>query len=117
MDSVSGYLTFMVFLLSAICLCFSEDVDLSKEISAEDFLRPVGQEFHGIEIPKVFIAYDLNRDHKISLIELSQVTSTEKENARMPFKEADVNGEDYLTVEEFTDAPWLFDANDVVINV
>ncbi|PIK52671.1 hypothetical protein BSL78_10438 [Apostichopus japonicus] len=104
MEFCKGHRLLILALLSALYFCTAKDIDPTNEIRAEDFLQATHEEFHGIDIPKIFTVYDLNRDHKISLIELSEVTSTEKENAQLPFAEADANGDNYITVEEFTDA-------------
>lgn len=92
MEFCKGHRLLILALLSALYFCTAKDIDPTNEIRAEDFLQATHEEFHGIDIPKIFTVYDLNRDHKISLIELSEVTSTEKENAQLPFAEADANG-------------------------
>lgn len=114
----TGILIAIISLTSALYIGnggSSNDDDAREKLFIEPEQQEPVLEFRGVDIPKVFIVYDLNSDHKISLTELSEVTSTEKENARRPFEEADSNGDQYLTVEEFTRAPWLFDANEIVV--
>ncbi len=71
--------------------------------------------FRGLDLPRMFGAYDLDQSQGVSLIELAAATDTDLKDAREPFKAADTNGDNILSPKEFTEAPWIFDAGGITL--
>ncbi|XP_038068545.1 uncharacterized protein LOC119737939 [Patiria miniata] len=71
--------------------------------------------FRGMDLPRQFGAYDLDHNRGVSLVELAAVTDTELRDAKEPFDAADLDGNKVLSQEEFTQAPWLFDAGGITL--
>ncbi|XP_072026831.1 EF-hand calcium-binding domain-containing protein 1-like [Amphiura filiformis] len=73
--------------------------------------------FKGSAIPNQFLLYDVNHDRRVSLAELAYATDTKIEDAKEPFKAADIDRDWYLSLEEFTQAPWIFEAEGVTMRM
>ncbi|XP_022099126.1 uncharacterized protein LOC110983841 [Acanthaster planci] len=71
--------------------------------------------FRGMNLPRQFGAYDLDHSRGVSLVELATVTETELKDAKEPFNAADLDGNKVLSQEEFTQAPWIFDASGITM--
>ncbi|KAJ1109722.1 hypothetical protein NDU88_007082 [Pleurodeles waltl] len=71
-------------------------------------------QFQIVELPSEFNIYDMNKDGSITLNELSDITQTESDDATLPFHNADKDGNDMLTKQEFEEAPWVFNIPDRV---
>lgn len=78
-------------------------------VNPEDSLQ-----FQIVELPSEFNTYDMNKDGSITLNELSDITETESDDATLPFHNADKDGNDMLTKQEFEEAPWVFNIPDRV---
>ncbi|XP_078517531.1 uncharacterized protein LOC144782187 [Lissotriton helveticus] len=78
-------------------------------VNPEDSLQ-----FQIVELPSEFNIYDMNKDGSITLNELSDITETESDDATLPFHNADKDGNDMLTKQEFEEAPWVFNIPDRV---
>ena len=69
------------------------DMDFEEEALLKDELRGIENaiRFDAVDLPSHFETYDLNRDRKISLNELSIVSGTKEIDASGPFMDADLN--------------------------
>ncbi|XP_069502337.1 uncharacterized protein [Ambystoma mexicanum] len=72
-------------------------------------------QFRIVELPSEFNTYDMNKDGSITLNELSDITETQSDDANLPFHNADKDGNDMLTKQEFEEAPWVFHVPDKVM--
>ena len=70
------------------------DIDFQDEgLGVKDDLAAIENaiRFDAVDLPSHFVTYDLNRDRRISLNELSIVSGTKEVDAIGPFRDADLN--------------------------
>lgn len=92
-----------------------DDVDVAGDDGGGDDDPVPKLKFRGMNLPRNFGAYDLDQNRGVSLAELAAVTETELKDAREPFEAADLDGNRVLSREEFTQAPWIFEAGGITL--
>ncbi|XP_045165624.1 uncharacterized protein LOC123529379 [Mercenaria mercenaria] len=86
------------------------------KVRLKDLKQPINdRSFKPLPFPVDYSLYDRNGDARIDIKELVRVTGT-AENVQAAFSASDLNGDGFVTEEEYKLKPWGYNPGDVIVN-